>query len=809
MSLESFVEEIPEAYYRKAIDLNRYSNSVARELMQSYERIIRRSIAELERIEQMPSAKRPQVRAQRLKALIKQNTEALAKWSDKAGQQLARELGDLAKIEVDFTVGQLRRGVPDVAKGAVRTVEVTPAFAEAVITADPTNVGTSVLSDSLEEIVSGPAKAMKLTARQGAAIRMPDGRSIGKAFRGLAEQQAQIFATTVQDGLLSGESTQAIARTLIGEGLEFSTKAKSIRQLDRAGGRMTKMATHQVRTLVRTSVNATSNVASQRVYRANPTVTKRYRWLATLDEKTSPICKSLDQQVFEYGKGPTPANPPHFNCRSTTVPVVDWDGLSSKYGIDLTPPKSRAKRPSATGGVPLGTSYGKWLHDQRPAGKKFEASAAQAKAFGGGKDTPGARLKAKYFNRLADKYGPDKAMKKFLREDGTEVSIADLQRRYGDPEKITTTKVKIKPKALTKNEKIAKQVMQDPSLKSDKKRIEAMVEKGVPANSDFVGLVAEAKKKSGLATTETFPKAKPKPKAAAVSVADQIAAKEAERKALTSKVLTAKPAEAKQIAARLNELKADIAGLKGEKVEKVKTITFEKKAVPQPKAEPKKPVKKLKFGEAPKTTTDVAYDYKSNWSGMYEKRHQFTKVVDDMDDWSGDGFKGVRAAQFKRAQERGVQLNAWEKSRIKLLDKGEDKTFGRMADRIEDFISRAPKYKGEVYRGAGFSDKEGALEYIKGMSQGGKSLTMDSWSASQGVANTFASGEALGFGGAVYDHRVVMKMPNKAGAPIETLSGVGAEKEVLQPSGIEYKIKKVTTKTTGNVTVYEVEMETI
>ena len=45
-----FVESIPEAYYRKAVDLNRYSNSVSRDLMQSYERIIRRSIAELERI---------------------------------------------------------------------------------------------------------------------------------------------------------------------------------------------------------------------------------------------------------------------------------------------------------------------------------------------------------------------------------------------------------------------------------------------------------------------------------------------------------------------------------------------------------------------------------------------------------------------------------------------------------------------------------------------------------------------------------------------------------------------------------------
>lgn len=757
-----FVESIPEVYYRKAIDLNRFSNGVSRELLRSYERIIRRSIDELERIEAMPSAKRPKVRAQRLKALIRQNTEALARWSDKASQALAKELQGLAKIEVEFAANQLRQALPDFAQGAVRTVEVTPAFAEAVITADPTNIGSAILSDNLEEVVSGPGTAMKLTARQGAAIRMPDGRSIGKAFRGLAEKQSQMFATAVQDGLLTGESPKAIAKRLYGEGLSFSTQAKSTAQLAQSGGQLTKMAAHQVSTLVNTSMNATSNAASMRVYKANPRVSKRYRWLATLDRKTSPICRSLDQQVFEYGKGPSPENPPHFRCRSTTVPVVDYEGLSKRYGREIEPVRTgRRRRPSEQGAVPVGTSYGKWLYDLRPEGKKFEASAAQARAFAGGQDTPGGRQKARYFNRLASKYGPDEAMKKFLREDGTEVSLADLKKRYGEPERITATKTKAKPKPKTKP---------------------------TPA-------VAAAPK--------------PTPKAAAVSVADQIADKEAKFKALNREVLTSDAKRTKELLPEIKQLRDEIAELKGEKVPQVKTVVFEKKATPQAKAEPKKPTKKLKFGETPKTTTDVAYDYKANWSGMYEKRHQYTKVVDDMDDWSGDGFKGVRAAQFKRAQERGVNLNAWEKSRIKLLDKGEDKTFGRMADRIEDFISRAPKYKGEVYRGAGFSDKEGALEYIKGMSQGGKSLTMDSWSASQGVANNFASGEALGFGGAVYDHRVVMKMPNKAGAPIETLSGIGAEKEVLQPSGIEYRIKKVTTKTKGKVTTYEVEMETI
>ena len=754
-------DAIPEAYFRKAIDLNRYSNSVARELMKSYERIIRRSIAELERIEAMPSAKRPKFRARRLKALIRQNTEALANWSNKSSQKLAKELAGLADIEVKFTTGQLRRALPEAAQGVVRTVEVTPAFAEAVVTADPTDIGTSVLSDSLEEVVEGSSRAMKLTARQGAAIRMPGGFSVAKSFRGLAEKQAEIFASTIQDGLLTGESTQSIARRLIGEGLSFSTEAKSVRQLAQAGGQLTKMATHQVTTLVRTSVNATANAASQRVYKANPQVTKKYRWLATLDGRTTAICRSLDQQVFEYGKGPTPANPPHFGCRSTTVAEIDYDGLSKRFGIDMRPEPSKIKRPSSEGAVPLGTSYGKWLHDQRPKGKKFEASAAQAKSLNGGKDTPGARQKARYFNRLADKYGPDEAMKKFLREDGTEVSLADLKKRYGEPERITATKTKAKPKPKTKP----------------------------------TAAVAAAPK--------------PTPKAAAVSVADQIADKEAKFKALNREVLTSDAKRTKELLPEIKQLRNEIAELKGEKVPQVKTVVLEKKATPQAKAEPKKPIKKLKFGETPKTTTDVEYDYRANWSGMYEKRHQFIKVVDDMDDWSGDGFKGVRAAQFKRAQDRGVNLSAWEKSRIKLLDKGEDKTYGRMADRIEDFIERAPKYKGEIYRGAGFSDKEGALEYIKGMSQGGKSLTMDSWSANQGVANRFASGEALGFGGAVYDHRVVMKMPNKAGAPIEALSGVGAEKEVLQPSGIEYKIKKVTTKTTGNVTVYEVEMETL
>ena len=71
------------------------------------------------------------------------------------------------------------------------------------------------------------------------------------------------------------------------------------------------------------------NAASKQVYKANEDVTEKYRYVATLDSRTSALCASLDGQEFEYDKGPEP--PQHFNCRSTTVAVIDWDGLRKKY----------------------------------------------------------------------------------------------------------------------------------------------------------------------------------------------------------------------------------------------------------------------------------------------------------------------------------------------------------------------------------------------------------------------------------------------------------------------------------------------
>jgi SPP1 gp7 family putative phage head morphogenesis protein len=279
-----------------------------------------------------------------------------------------------------------------------------------VVTTDPTQLNVVALSDDLFAAVNGAPATFSLTAAQGATITLPNGEVITKAFRGIAVDQAERFSQVVRQGLLTGETTPSIAKRLIGS-LQFGEEAKTVRQLVAAGGQATAVADNQVIALVRTSINQVANTASQQVYEANQDITKKYRYVATLDTRTSSICRALDGREFEYGKGPTP--PQHFNCRSTTVPVID---------PDILPPSTTATRASKDGQVPINTTYGKWLKDKMPGETNADVLARQQQALGS---------KAPYFRRLADKYGPDAAIAKLVRDDGSELTLKDLQDRYG------------------------------------------------------------------------------------------------------------------------------------------------------------------------------------------------------------------------------------------------------------------------------------------------------------------------------------------------------------------------------------------
>jgi SPP1 gp7 family putative phage head morphogenesis protein len=390
----------PAALYRNAIDLNRYSNSVARRVINAYNDIIIDATNQLRVIDDLAAPDK----AARLRGILAQLKDSLATWAGDATELTATELQGLAELQSEFVTDQLRKVLPAGSRDAVRTVEISPQFAQSVVTTDPTQLNVVALSDDLFAAVQGAPATFSLTAAKGATITLPNGEVLEKAFRGVAVDQAERFSQVVRNGLLTGETTPSIAKRLIGN-LQFGEEAKTVRQLVAAGGQATAVADNQIMALVRTSINQVANSASQQVYEANQDITKKYRYVATLDSRTSSICAALDGQEFEYGRGPMP--PQHFNCRSTTVPIID---------PDILPPSTIAKRASADGPVPVNMNYGQWLAEQ--------SNKVKAEVLG--------PSKVPYFNRLVKKSGARDAMAKLVRDDGSELTLKDLRNRY-DP----------------------------------------------------------------------------------------------------------------------------------------------------------------------------------------------------------------------------------------------------------------------------------------------------------------------------------------------------------------------------------------
>ena len=408
----------PEVFYRETIDLNRFSNSVAKKYAVTYNEIILKAAKQLRDIDirQRQAGEAviiaPQTR-KRLRAIIKQAKDSLNTWSGATARDFKKELQGITVLQRDFIVRELKK-VTASGNVPINSVAVSPKYADSFINTDPaqTNIFTSKQFTEDDFVKFGSGK-FELTARQGAAVTLPNGQTVEKAFRGIATSSHQKLSLAMK-GVFSGETTQQIARRLVGR-LDFNQPG-SVKQIAAAGGEVTKLANDQLQTIVRTSINQAQNQASQAVYAANSKVAPKYEYVATLDSRTSPICQRLDGKKFEYNKGPTP--PQHFNCRSTTVPVVDFNGLQKKYPELEKPPKTALDtRPSITGRVPQNVAYGDWLLNQD--------RELQIK-------TLGSEQKVKFFKTLANKKGSSgqKALRQIIRTDGTEKTLDEIRNQY-------------------------------------------------------------------------------------------------------------------------------------------------------------------------------------------------------------------------------------------------------------------------------------------------------------------------------------------------------------------------------------------
>lgn len=160
-----------------------------------------------------------------------------------------------------------------------------------------------------------------------------------KLMAGWGETEVARLVTGVKMGFVQGQTTRQIVKNVVGT------------------GGLADISERNAATVIRTALSHVSNEARNETYRQNDDIIEKYEIVATLDSRTSTICRSLDGQEYEIGKGPMP--PFHPNCRTTTAPVI-----SSEFDFLDKGAKRAAKGADGGTQVSADTTYYEFLKQQ-------------------------------------------------------------------------------------------------------------------------------------------------------------------------------------------------------------------------------------------------------------------------------------------------------------------------------------------------------------------------------------------------------------------------------------------------------------
>ncbi len=224
--------------YRNAIDLNRYSNGLARRLIRAYNDAVLDAVDQLRGIDELDSPGK----AARLRAILAQLDESLKTWAGASTATMISELQGLVVLQSEFAAEQLRKALPAGSAAVVGTVEISPSFAQAMVTTQPTMAGVVSLSDSFARVAQN-AVTFQLTL--GQEITLPNGEVVRDAFSKMSARQTELFSMAVRNGLLEGQSTAAIARRL--KGRLTREQRGAIDTVIATGGQVTSIPNRQIK----------------------------------------------------------------------------------------------------------------------------------------------------------------------------------------------------------------------------------------------------------------------------------------------------------------------------------------------------------------------------------------------------------------------------------------------------------------------------------------------------------------------------------------------------------------------------------
>lgn len=226
-----------------------------------------------------------------------------------------------------------------------------------------------------------------------------EGRVLRDWAQRIASADIDRITQQVRIGLVQGETARQIAARVVG------TAARQ------GANGVTEITRRDAASLTRTAVNAFSNEARKAFSEANSDIADMEMYLATLDSRTTPICRSLDGKTYPVGEGPRP--PMHWQCRSLRVLLLNGQVLGTRplktsterqlveeyrqrAGLG-TGPKTRAGLPRGhkgefdafarrrvrelTGTAPASLSYQDFLKRQSPAFQDDVLGQAKGRLF--------------------------------------------------------------------------------------------------------------------------------------------------------------------------------------------------------------------------------------------------------------------------------------------------------------------------------------------------------------------------------------------------------------------------------------------
>lgn len=290
-------DKIEDALTRHHIFVQRYAKGREKEAAQFIRGLIKRSASYLDEGGTVWSDNR-------LKKTLVDLTGYINAMGDKYNENVITEMTKFAEQEADFNYQVLDTNV--------NVSTSLPA---------PNQIQAAILTKPLE-------------------IEATTGYTMRQALASFTTAKAAQITQLITDGYVLGETTEQIIQRILG--IEGTQR-------------------RQAETLARTITNHMSSAARELTMRENEDVLDGWKWVATLDTRTTLICGTRDGKVYPLD-GEVKFPPAHFNCRSTAVFNVkdEYD-----LGKDI-----EGQRPSkgADGTKQIGanTSYEEWLRKQPP-----------------------------------------------------------------------------------------------------------------------------------------------------------------------------------------------------------------------------------------------------------------------------------------------------------------------------------------------------------------------------------------------------------------------------------------------------------